>query len=119
MIAIKRTFWARVETYEPFRMGGELRQSHRYKLKGVARVAAGHDVFVTKRRKKKKHLVYHIETGGFICVGTSEVMALQKARRLIKSTPDFKKQLKEAGPVMRLTIRDADETIRKLERAGK
>lgn len=117
-------FWVRAKFYEPFRLGGELWDKVRYPLEGTERNVLGYRVFTVEYEPKDELFVsyfkvYEVTTGFFICKAPKEKSALDKARRLIKITPDFDEQIKQAGPVEDVVEVTAEEALSRLKEKPK
>ena len=95
------TFWIRVDTHNFMSLGcGPI-----WKKKLVAAekcVVVGFNALVGYDSDRKVWCVWEAFSGGLCGWGKTKEGAKQTARRNIKRTPDFKKQIKELGPVSEL-----------------
>jgi len=110
--ARKVEFWARCRFYEPFTLGGDLWQWVKYKLEGYEHVAAGYKVYVVEFDGEAH--VHEASTGGYMCKDKTRKKALQKARRLIKITPNFSTQIAAHQQLGNLREVETEEAIRRL-----
>lgn len=112
-------YWARVELYVPFTMGGNVWRSKRFEVQGIRAKLDKYHVFLSENPSTKKWELREAATGGFICAKETMKAALKTGKKLIRSTPDFDAQLKEAGDIMRFPIMPTDEAYKMLAKGKK
>lgn len=114
-------FWALIQVYRFFVMGGETWQRHRYQVEGTAHKVNDVDVFVWQRARSH-YVVHERSTGGAMCSGKTAAAALATAKALLDETPDFMQQVRRLGDVntaSKITFEEALHWLKVAERKEK
>ena len=111
-----KTYWARVDIYNPFVMGGHVWQWYKYKITAdvIEHTIAGYDAFAFFDDHSGKWTVYETSTGGWLASHVELERALFRAKYDIDRTPDFQKQMHEMRSLDSLPEYDTEEALRRL-----
>lgn len=94
-----KKFWALLQIYQPFVMGGGVNQEYRYEIEGEELKIGKLKFFVANRHGR--YWVHEVKTGGAVCSEKTRSLALGLVKQLVKEYPeDFKQQIKTIGDVM-------------------
>ncbi len=109
-------FWALCLFYEPFVMGGDVWQKRRYQVVAEASdPIEGYETFAWSNQEGEWR-VHEKSTGGLLGEGETLHEAWAEAKKNIKETPDFAKQVKQLGPVLNHTAVEYSEAMRRIKR---
>jgi len=108
----KRKFWGMFEMNTPFRVGGPAVTPYRYAVMAEEVKLLKFNGFVYQHNGEWR--VHEMSTGGCLCSGSTRQEAVESARKLIKITPDFGKQIKALSPVMQHEEMSFDEAMKRI-----
>lgn len=115
-----KQFYAAVQFYEPFTMGGNVWQWRKYAVDGSSVKVGEFNCFLFKSPGYQYYYVHECKTGVCIGEGKTKKAAVEKASENVDTTPDLKEQMKqfldENGAVESFIEVAAEEVFKRLNK---